>query len=104
MVFIETPVFTQAITSLLSDDSYKELQKTLLYRPESGAVIKGSSGLRKMRWNLANKGKSGSLRIIYYWDTPDVIYMLYPYEKTKKTDLTQKQIKILSELVKEYLQ
>ena len=104
MIFIETPVFTKAITSLLSDDSYKELQKTLLYRPESGAVIKGSSGLRKMRWNLANKGKSGSLRIIYYWDTPDVIYMLYPYEKTKKEDLTKKQIKILSELVKEYLQ
>ena len=103
MIFIETPVFTKAITSLLSDDSYKELQKTLLYRPESGAVIKGSSGLRKIRWNLANKGKSGSLRIIYYWDVPDVIYMLYPYAKTKKEDLTPKQIKILSELVKEYL-
>ena len=104
MVFIETPVFTKVITGYLSDDSYKELQKTLLYRPESGAVIKGSSGLRKMRWNLANKGKSGSLRIIYYWNVPDVIYMIYPYEKTKKTDLTPKQIKILSELVKEYLQ
>ena len=84
MVFIETPVFTKAITGLLSDDSYKDLQKTLLYRPESGAVMKGSSGLRKMRWNLANKGKSGSLRIIYYWNVPDVIYMLYPYEKTKR--------------------
>ena len=104
MIFIETPVFTKAITGLLSDDSYKELQKTLLFRPESGAVIKGSSGLRKMRWKLANKGKSGSLRIIYYWDVPDVIYMLYPYEKTKQEDLTPEQIKILSELMKEYLQ
>lgn len=103
MIFIETPVFTKAITGLLSDDSYKELQKTLLYRPDSGAVIKGSSGLRKIRWNLANKGKSGSLRIIYYWDAPEVIYMIYPYEKTKKEDLTPKQIKVLSELVKEYL-
>lgn len=103
MLFVETPVFTKAITELIPDDSYKELQKILLFRPESGALIKGGSGLRKLRWNLPNRGKSGSLRIIYYWDVPDVIYMLYPYEKTKAFDLTPKQIKVLSELVQENL-
>jgi hypothetical protein len=103
MIFIETPIFTKLITGLLPDDGYKELQRTLLVRPDIGAIIKGSGGLRKVRWNLPNEGKRGSLRIIYYWDIPESIYMLLPYKKSKKEDLTKEQIKILSQLMKEYL-
>lgn len=76
----------------------------LLIRPEAGDLIKGSGGLRKIRWKIKGSGKRGGLRIIYYWDEPeDTIYLLYPYLKTKKEDLSQKEIKILSNLVKEYL-
>jgi hypothetical protein len=50
MRFVETPVFTEQITAALNDASYHQLQLTLLLRPEQGAVIKGSGGLRKLRW------------------------------------------------------
>jgi mRNA-degrading endonuclease RelE of RelBE toxin-antitoxin system len=103
MIFIETPIFTKLITELLPDDIYKELQRTLLFRPDIGVIIKGSGGLRKVRWNLPNEGKRGSLRIIYYWDISDSIYMLLPYKKSKKEDLTKEQIKILGQLMKERL-
>jgi len=39
MVFIETPVFTEDLLELLSDDEYKEMQKTLLLEPETGEEI-----------------------------------------------------------------
>jgi len=61
--------------------------------------------LRKLRWNLPRAGKRGSLRIVYFWDTPsDTIYMLLAYNKSKQEDLTQDQPRVLSGLIKEWLQ
>jgi len=105
MIFIETPIFTREVEHLLPDDSYRKLQQAILVRPEAGNLIQGSGGLRKIRWNLPGTGKRGSLRIIYYWDTPsDTIYMLLAYKKSKQEDLTQDQLKILSKLLKEWLE
>jgi mRNA-degrading endonuclease RelE of RelBE toxin-antitoxin system len=104
MEFIETPIFTKAILEFLSDDEYRALQLALLFRPENGALIKGSGGLRKLRWKRKGSGKRGGIRLIYYWDNPkDSIYMLLPYKKTAKVDLTRAQIKVLRRLVEEEL-
>lgn len=103
MVFIETSVFTRAIQHLLSDEEYQHLQMALLFRPDAGSLIPGSGGLRKIRWNLPTQGKRGGLRIIYYWDAPDTIYLLLPYQKAEKEDLTKTQIRKLSVLAKEWL-
>ncbi len=77
MEFIETPIFTRLILELLTDDEYRVLQCTLAKRPESGDLIKGSGGLRKIRVAAKGKGKSGGVRVIYYWITAKgQIYML----------------------------
>lgn len=103
MIFIETSIFTKEIKRFLPDDEYRQLQTDLMLRPEAGKLIKGSGGLRKIRWNLPCKGKRGGLRIIYYFDLPDMIYMLLAYKKTEQDDLTPIQIKILKNLIKEWL-
>ena len=46
MRFVETPVFTRAVLSLLSDDDYRSLQLALMHRPDAGDLIPGSGGLR----------------------------------------------------------
>ena len=105
MVFVETPIFTKLVRDLLPDDDYRVLQQALVLRPEAGDVIPGSGGLRKIRWNVAGRGKRGGIRVIYYWDIPDdIIYMLLVYKKAKQEDLTPKQLKALRNLVKEWLQ
>ena len=103
MVFIETSVFTKEITRLLPDEHYRMLQTALMLRPDAGDLIQGSGGLRKVRWNLPGRGKRDALRVIYYWDPPDVIFMLLPYGKTDQEDLTPKQLRLLRALVKEWL-
>jgi hypothetical protein len=102
MRFIETPIFTEAIVALLDDADYRLLQLTLIQRPTLGALIKRSGGLRKMRWAIPGRGKSGGLRIIYYWDVEsESFYMLYVYAKNEQEDLTTKQLRTLSRIVRE---
>ena len=103
MIFVETSVFTKEIKELLPDEDYRMLQTALMYRPDAGDIIRGGGGLRKVRWNLPGRGKRGALRVIYYWDPPDTIYMLLPYKKTDQDDLTPEQLKFLRALVKEWL-
>jgi mRNA-degrading endonuclease RelE of RelBE toxin-antitoxin system len=105
MIFIETPLFTKLIKDLLSDEEYRLLQQTVLLRPEAGDLIRGSGGLRKIRWNTPGSGKRGGLRVIYFWDVSEnTIYMLLPYKKSKQEDLTPEQLKVLRKLIKEGLQ
>ena len=103
MIFIETSTFTKETQRLIPDDMYRMLQSALMLRPDAGSLIRGGSGLRKIRWNLPGSGKRGSLRIIYYWDPPDIIYMLFPYRKNEQEELTMDQIKLLRGIVKELL-
>lgn len=104
MIFVETPIFTGEVLALLPDDGYRALQLALLFRPESGQIIPRTGGLRKLRWNLPRTGKRGALRVIYYWDKPnDIIYMLWVYRKSRQEDLTHRQYRLLSKLVREYL-
>ena len=102
MEFIETPTFTRLITSLLPDDEYRLLQLELVDNPERGALIKNGGGIRKVRFAAQGKGKSGGVRVIYYWLKDNgQIYMLLAYPKSKKGTLSDEETKILHDLVKE---
>ena len=101
MEIVENSFFTRRIKEVISDDEYSQLQWALVVNPEAGAVISGGGGLRKLRWAVSGKGKSGGLRIIYYWYAgEEIIYMLFVYKKSEQEDLTSKQKKILKEYVR----
>lgn len=100
MVIIETPTFTRLIQEVMSDDEYRALQEALVQRPDLGTIIKGSGGLRKVRWRLQGQGKRGGVRVIYYWMMADEqIRMLYAYRKAKQENLTAEQLAVLREIV-----
>ena len=102
MEFIETPTFTRLIATLLDDDKYRELQNVLVEDPERGDLIKAGGGIRKLRFAAQGRGKSGGVRVIYYWIKEDhQIYMLLVYRKSRKGTLTDKETAVLRELVKE---
>lgn len=66
-IFIELPAFSRYREDYLDDDDYRKLQAELLARPTSGSVIKGTGGLRKLRFGSSKrgKGKRGGIRVIY---------------------------------------
>ena len=100
MQFIETSIFTRQVTTLLTDDEYRQLQIALTSRPDAGAIIQRSGGLRKIRWSMGERGKRGGVRAIYYWVVAqDQILMLFMYPKNVMGDLTPQQLKVLRQIV-----
>ena len=102
MEFIETPTFTRLLLELLGDDEYALLQQDLVENPERGDLVRGGGGIRKLRYALSGRGKSGGVRVIYYWLRDDgQIYLLLIYPKSRKDTLTDRETALLRELVKE---
>src|SRR5262249_41174002 len=101
MVIVETSVFTRRVVASLSDDDYRKLQVVLANRPDAGNLIKGSGGLRKIRWTVSHGGKRGGVRVIYYWAVKqEQLLMLFIYPKSERDDLTADQLKTLKAIVK----
>ncbi len=102
--FVETAFFTKRLCEVLSDEDYAKLQESLILRPEAGAIIPGTKGIRKLRWALGDRGKRGGVRVLYYLVLSDhEIYMLYLFKKTERADLARHQLKVLSDYIENYL-
>lgn len=100
MVIIETPIFTRKIRAILSDEEYRLLQIQLINKPDSGKIIRGSGGLRKLRWSAGGHGKRDGIRVIYYWFVlQDTLLFLFAYSKSEQGELTPEQLKQLKKVV-----
>jgi hypothetical protein len=105
-VFVEMPPFERHREEYLDDDSYLLLQALLIENPVAGVVIRGTGGMRKLRFEDAQrgKGKRGGLRIIYYWWTGKHQFWLFTlYNKGEMGDLTSKEASILKGLLEREL-
>lgn len=102
MVFVELTPFVAFRAEHWTDEDLRALQSYLLVSLDAGDLIRGGSGLRKLRWSVQGCGKRGGARIIYYWHVPgERIYLIYGYVKSEREDLTPQQIKALAELMKD---
>ncbi len=104
MLFVETSLFTAHLGRYLSDDDFREFQTYLMARPDAGDIIRGSGGIRKVRWGAKGRGKSGGIRVIYYWATAaSQIYLLTLYGKSERADIDRETLRRIAsklELVK----
>lgn len=100
MQIVETPLFTRQIKDALSEEDYRAFQLALIARPDAGAVMRGGGGLRKIRWAPSGRGKSGGVRIIYYWAvSAETIYLVLVYAKNEQATLTKAQLAFLRTLI-----
>ncbi len=96
--FVETRLFTKLVQEYLSDDEYGALQQALVANPEAGDVIRGSGGVRKLRWGFAGRGKRGGIRVIYYLRSRHgQIWMLTLYAKNVAENIPAHVLKKIRE-------
>ena len=100
--FIEVPIFTKRWKEIgLGDDELKLLQIMLLKNPDSGQIMEGTGGIRKVRFPLENRGKSGSVRVCYTdFAEYEVIYLITAFEKKEQENLTMEEKNVIKKLVK----
>lgn len=98
MKIIELPQFVRDVEGLLDDLDQWRLQDFLVANPEAGNLIKGGKGLRKLRWKLSGalRGKSGGMRVIYYYFVQRAVVFVTAYAKSKKENLTADELKALA--------
>ena len=96
MRVIALPEFRARSRRLLSDEERAEFVDYIGANPESGKVIPGLKGVRKVRWGRGNLGKRGGVRIIYlYVVVKSTVYLLTIYAKAHQADLTAAQKKAI---------
>lgn len=92
-IFVELPIFRSRWKEMgLSDDDLRRLQEELLSDPKVGAVMKGTGGVRKMRFAFEQRGESGSVRVIYVdFEVYEKIFLITAYPKNVKDNLTDSE-------------
>jgi hypothetical protein len=100
MTVIETPFFLRKAADLLTDEEREELIEFVGVNPELGDVVPESGGVRKLRWAAKGKGKSGGVRVIYYFHSEALpVFLLTVYAKSQKANLTKAERNELKALV-----
>ena len=90
MTVVETPFFLRKAATLLAEDERSELVTFLGGNPEAGAVVPETGGVRKVRWATQGRGKSGGVRVIYYFHNEAFpVFLLTVYAKNQKANLTK---------------
>lgn len=100
--FIEVPLFSKRWKEIgLGESELQALQIMLLKNPESGPVMEGTGGIRKVRFPIKNKGKSGSVRVCYTdFEEYEVIYLITAFAKNSQDNLSDDEKNVLRKLVK----
>ncbi len=103
-LFVMLPEFEKQWKKLgLSDDDLKRLQGELLKDPEAGDVVKGTGGMRKLRFAFEHRGKSGSSRVAYvdfaYYEK---IYLITAYSKNEKDNMSEAEQNEIKKLIKAF--
>lgn len=102
ITIFETKQFLRLSKKLINAADRKSLIWHLENKPKDGDVIAGTGGIRKLRWAKPGSGKRGGIRVIYYfYDENGIVFLLTAYAKNDQADLSSKEKKEYSKLVKE---
>ena len=96
---VELPEYRRAAGQWLSAEENAWLISFLAEHPQAGVLIRGTGGIRKLRWGSATKGKSGGTRVIYYYHNESIpLFLLTVFGKSEKANLSEAERNQLAKL------
>ena len=96
----ELPEYIRRAERLLSESERKDIVDYLAAHPKAGDLIQGTGGIRKLRWSRGGRGKSGGVRVIYYFHSEVMpLYVLTVFGKGEQANLSKAERNELSDLV-----
>jgi hypothetical protein len=98
-IIVELPEYTKKAEKLLVAEQNKEIIAYLARHPKAGVVIQGTGGVRKLRWAKEGGGKSGGVRVIYYYHNKSIpLFLLTMFGKSEQSNLSKAQQNLLEKL------
>ena len=96
----ETPEYLRGAARLLPAADRDAVVEFVAAQPKAGDLLQGTGGVRKLRWGRGGRGKSGGVRIIYYYHSEAMpLYLLTVFGKNEKTNLSKAERNDLAKLV-----
>ena len=87
---VETVEFLRQAKAIFSTAEADALKTFLAYNPKAGVVMRGTGGVRKLRWAIRGRGKRGGARVIYYFHSAALpVFLVSVYAKSEREGLTQ---------------
>jgi hypothetical protein len=97
LTIVETSAFVRRAEKLLTKDEHDDLLLYLSIYYHAGDEIPGTGGVRKLRYAARGRGKSGGVRVIYYfYDEENPLHAMLLYGKNEQGDLSQDQKKYVT--------
>jgi hypothetical protein len=96
---VELPEFIKRSSVLLTESEKHGVINYLAAHPQSGDIMQGTGGVRKFRWAIGNKGKSGGVRIIYFFHNHKIpIFLITVFAKKEKSNLSKNELNALAKI------
>ena len=96
---VELPEFLKRAERLLTPGEKVGVINYLASHPQSGELIQGTGGIRKLRWSAKGKGKSGGIRVIYYFHNGAVpLFLLTVCGKAERANISKAERNELAKL------
>ena len=96
---VELPEFQKRAANFLKDEENTSIINYLAFHPQSGDLMQGTGGIRKLRWSAQGKGKSGGVRVIYYYHNGTMpLFLLTLFGKGEKANLSKAERNDLAKL------
>ena len=101
LTVVESPIFQKLWPRYWDEDERAEFASFIALNPEAGSVIRGSGGVRKVRWMRDGTGKSGGVRIVYLARTEaGEVYLLTMYSKSESENISLGTLKEIRRALK----
>lgn len=97
---VETPAFSKLCVDYWTEDERGAFAAWIAAHPDSGDVVPGSGGCRKVRWSRAGSGKRGGVRVVYYNQLAHgEIYLLLIYRKSAQENVPANVLLAIKEAI-----
>ena len=97
---VEMPGYSARAQNLLTELEQEAIVQMIAKDPTRGVLIEGTGGVRKMRFGAGRRGKSGGVRVVYYFHSEVMpAYLLSIFAKNEQADLPRAERGVLAGLV-----
>ncbi|GAK55578.1 relE-like Cytotoxic translational repressor of toxin-antitoxin stability system [Candidatus Vecturithrix granuli] len=100
MTVVELPEYVRRAKKLLQEEERDNLLNYLASHPTAGDILEGTGGIRKLRWKREGIGKSGGVRVIYYYQNERYpVFLLTIFGKSEQANVSKAERNALAKMI-----